>query len=354
MKQNTLSSSAGTNQNIYIYLSPLYQEIIPLQLKSAGKFLVLLPVLIGLCCSRLAGPEPPLSVCEECAPVDPKPNAARFGFYSDGFYQGYAVHCDSLILLFGKSPGYTLWFQQIDDPFPAAVVAENALRSIETVISINLKSLSLDQARNDTLLKEIALGVWDSTLSAFAAGAVRSGVTVFLRFGYEMNGDWFPWGNKPGEFISAWLHTRLIFKNAGANNVQWVFSPNVLWADRAFERDLLPYYPGDSAVDIVGIDGYNFGDGYDEWHRWQSFKEVFGATLRAAAAFGKPLWITEAGCPSDPRRPAWLRELFFFLDDNPCVGAVLWFNAHKTSEPDFRLQADNASLTSIRDWLAVQ
>ena len=326
----------------------------PLQQKSAGKFLLLLPAFIGLCCSRLVGPEPPLFVCNESSPVAPKPNAARFGFYSAGFYQGYAAHRDSLILLFGSSPGYTLWFQQIDDPFPAAVVAENALRSIGTVISMNIKSLSLDQARNDTLLKEIALGVWDSTLFAFADGAVQSGVTVYFRFGPEMNGAWFPWGNKPDEFISAWLHTRRIFSTAGAGNVRWVFSPNVLWADRTFERDLLPYYPGDSAVDIIGLDGYNFGDSYDEWHHWQSFKEVFGATLRGAVSFGKPLWITEAGCPSNPRRPAWLQDLFLFMDDNPCVGAVLWFNAHKTGEPDFNLQDDNASLSSVRDWLARQ
>jgi hypothetical protein len=313
---------------------------------------LLLPLLAGLYCSRLNAPEPPLFVCNGSGPFNPLPDASRFGFYSDGFYRGYAVHCDSLILLFGATPGYTLWFQQIDDPFPAAVVAENALRSIGTVISVNIKSLSLDQARNDTLLKEISLGLWDSTLAAFAAEAVQSGVTVYLRFGYEMNGDWFPWGNKPADFTAAWNHARVIFKRAGADGVQWVFSLNALWGGRTFERDILPYYPGDSAVDIVGIDGYNFGDGYDRWHRWQSFKEVFGTTLRHAAAFGKPLWITEAGCPSDPRRPAWLEELYSFLDDNPCVGAVLWFNTDKTGEPDFRLQADSESLLSIRSWLA--
>jgi mannan endo-1,4-beta-mannosidase len=323
-----------------------------MQPKSTGQFLLLFPVLICLYCSRLIGPEPPLFVCHESAPVDPKPNAARFGFFSEKFYQGYAVHCDSLVLLFGATPGYTLWFQQIDDPFPATVVAENAHRSIGTVVSLNIKSLSFDQARNDTLLKEISLGRWDSTLLAFAAGAVQCGVTVFLRFGYEMNDNWFPWGNKPAAFVSAWNRAYLVFKNAGADNVRWIFSPNVLWEDRTFAGSILPYYPGDSVVDIIGLDGYNSGDNFDEWHRWQSFKEIFGLSLLGVKTLGKPLWITEIGCVADPRRPGWIEDVLSFMDDNPCVDAMLWFNVQKTGKPDYRLEADSASLLSIRNWLA--
>jgi hypothetical protein len=327
------------------------KETMSLHLKTAVLFLFLLQVLIGLNCSRLAGPEPPLFVCDGNSPVDQKPNAARFGFYSDGFYQGYAAHCDSLISLFGATPGYTLWFQQIDDPFPAAVVAENALRSITTVISMNIKSLSLDASRNDTLLREISAGKWDSTLSAFAARAEQSGVTIYFRFGYEMNGNWFPWGNKPAAFISAWNHAYLVFKNAGADNVRWIFSPNVLWENRTFAGNILPYYPGDSVVDIIGLDGYNSGDNYDEWHRWQSFKDIFGLSLLSVKTFGKTLWITEIGCVAEPRRPEWIEEALTFMDNNPCIDAMLWFNAHKTGEPDYRLESDSASLSAIREWL---
>jgi mannan endo-1,4-beta-mannosidase len=328
----------------------LYKKI-PSLLNAVRIFSLLFLLLPCLDCNRLAGPEPPLIVCDQNETPAPKPNAARFGFFAPEFYQTYPGHLDSLSMLFGVSPGYVLWFQQIDDPFPGAVVAVNTARLIRTVISLNIKSLSIDSTRNDTLLKEIALGKWDSTLAAFASGAAQSGVTIYLRFGYEMNGDWFPWGCKKEDFIAAWNHAHNIFIQESAENVRWIFSPNVVWDGRTVSADLLPYYPGDSVVDIIGVDGYNFGDSYDQWHHWQSFNEIFGLSLLGVKTLGKPLWITETGCVVDPRRPAWLEELLSFMDNNPCIDAVLWFNAYKTGEPDFRLESDSASLSLIRNWL---
>jgi hypothetical protein len=310
--------------------------------------LLLLPYLS---CNRLTGPEPPLIVCGQDETTDPKSNASRFGFFAPEFYENYTGHLDSLSAVFGTAPAYALWFQQIDDPFPRELVSANSARSIHTVISMNLASLALDSIRNDTLLKEIALGRWDSTLAAFAGAAAQSGVTLYLRFGYEMNGTWFSWGRKPADFTAAWNHTYALFKKTHADNVRWIFSPGVLYGGETVTHDLLPYYPGDPVVDIIGLDGYNFGDRYDPWHQWQSVKELFGASLFGVKPLGKPLWITEIGCVADPRRPAWLQELLSFMDDNPCIGAMLWFDAHTTGEPDFRLESDSASLAIIKNWL---
>ncbi|MBN2188534.1 MAG: hypothetical protein JW699_03690 [Chitinispirillaceae bacterium] len=305
-----------------------------------------------LSCGRLIQPEPPLFVCDRSETVNPKPNADRFGFFALEFYQDYSVHLDSLSSLFGVPPAYALWFQQIDDLFPATVVAINAARGIRTVISLNIKSLSLDSARNDTLLREISLGIWDSTLAAFATAAAQSGADLYLRFGYEMNGEWFPWGGSPSDYVSAWNHAYGVFRGRGADNVRWVFSPNILWEDLTFSGNILPYYPGDSVVDIVGLDGYNRGDNYDQWHRWRPFREIFGPSLHGMKTLGKPLWITEIGCVTEPRRPGWIEEALLFMDINPCVDAMLWFNAHKPSSPDYRLESDSASLSLMQRWLS--
>ncbi|MDX1531405.1 MAG: glycosyl hydrolase, partial [Rhodothermales bacterium] len=64
-----------------------------------------------------------------------------------------------------------------------------------------------------------------------------------------------------------------------AANVAWVWSPNVVSVPDTPDNDMHRYYPGDAYVDWVGLDGYNFGDHHDEWHRWQSFAEVFEAPL---------------------------------------------------------------------------
>ena len=294
----------------------------------------------------------PLVICQGTSDANTLPNNRRFGFFSDRLYSNYSQNLDTLTALFGTKPAYVLWFQQIDDPFPVAVVSSNAGRNIGTVISLNLMSLQYSSQRNDTLLREIAQGAWDSTLAVFARQAKQVAVPVYLRFGYEMNGYWFPWGEKPADFVSAWNHVHRIFAQEQADNVKWVFAPGVLWGGMKAENGIMPYYPGDSLVDIVGFDGYNFGDDPATGHQWQSFIDIFGTALISMRDLKKPLWITEIGCPTDSRRPEWLGDLFAFMDNNPCVETMLWFDMHKSGEPDFRLEADSASLAAMRNWLA--
>jgi mannan endo-1,4-beta-mannosidase len=215
----------------------------------------------------------------------------------------------------------------------------------------HLRSNNLDSIQNLSVLHEITLGTWDTALHDFAAKAAKIGTVVYLRFGFEMNINWFPWDNKPVDFVNAWIHTHKIFEQENATNVKWVFSPGILFDTMTFNGSLLPYYPGDSVVDIVGLDGYNFGDEYDVWHGWETFTQVFGNSLVQLKKIGKPIWITEIGCVSDARRPAWLLDLFQFMDANPCVGAMLWFDAKNGNQPDFRLESDSASLNAIRSWL---
>jgi hypothetical protein len=317
-------------------------------------FLIIALLSILLCvvsCNNLGPIDAPIYICDENSSPAPLSNKERFGFFDPELYNRFSGHLDSLSRIFGASPAYMLWFLQIDDRFPEEKVRYNADRGIRTVISMNIKSLKIDQARNDTLLAEIIQGTWDSTLTAFAQAAMQAGTTVYLRFGYEMNGNWFPWCEQPQAFVAAWRHAHSLFMQAGAENVRWIFSPGVVWDDRTAQRDLYPYYPGDSVVDAIGLDGYNFGDHFDEYHHWQSFGKVFSSSLQAVKDMGKPIWITEVGCPSDPRRGEWLAGLFTFMNDNPCVEAMLWFNAHKTGEPDFRLESDSLSLAMVREWL---
>jgi mannan endo-1,4-beta-mannosidase len=304
-------------------------------------------------CTNLSPIDAPIYICNENNSPAPLLNKERFGFFAPELYTDFSGHLDSLTRTFGASSAYMLWFLQIDDPFPSEKIRYAADRGIRTVISMNIRSQSpkIDAARNDTLLEEIGHGTWDSTLTAFARAAAALETIVYLRFGYEMNGNWFSWGGKPAAFVVAWTHAHVLFGQTGASNVRWIFAPGVLWDARTAQADLYPYYPGDSVVDAIGLDGYNFGDSFDKWHSWKPFTRVFGESLRAIADMGKPIWITEVGCPSDARRPGWLTGLFAFMDDNPCVEAMLWFNAHKTGEPDYRLESDSASLAMVREWL---
>ncbi len=54
---------------------------------------------------------------------------------------------------------------------------------------------------------------------------------VILSFGHEMNGYWYSWGYRhtsPAMFVAAWRHIVTLFRAAGARNVTWLWTVNVI------------------------------------------------------------------------------------------------------------------------------
>jgi len=96
-------------------------------------------------------------------------------------------------------------------------------------------------------------------------------------------------------------HVVDVFRRAGASRVVWVFCPNAEsqpLSQEAAWNSIRNYYPGDEYVDILGIDGYNWGTtqkqashGWDS--HWLSFEEVFkqGYTELRAISPDKPLIV---------------------------------------------------------------
>ncbi|MGK2882403.1 MAG: glycosyl hydrolase [Mycobacterium sp.] len=197
-------------------------------------------------------------------------------------------------------------------------------------------------------------------MDTFARDCADYGEPVYLRFGHEMNSDWYPWsvsanGGSPQAFIDAYrrLHDR--FQAAGATNVRWVWCPNIIYRDRP---DLIvESYPGDDVVDVIAVDGYNRGG--------RSPENVFAATFDVLNGISeeKPLWINEVGCtPGDgasaatgdgSEKAAWITDLFTFLDSTR-VDCLLWFELQTATTPDWRLLATpettDAAQRSLRTW----
>jgi hypothetical protein len=281
----------------------------------------------------------------------PLSNAERFGFFSSKLWEHYEENLKAEIDVFGANPGYIMWYIQMGEDFPLHVAEHNRDLEISTVINHDIKSDMFTPDRNDRLLKEISKGKWDNYFRNFAKKARDLRVDVYYRFGYEMNGDWFPWCEQPKLFVAAWRRVWKIFKKEKAFNVKWVFSPSVVWGQKNFEEDILPYYPGDNYVNIVALDGYNFGDGHDKYHTWESFYHVYAGSVAGLMSFNKPMWIAEIGCPADPRRQKWLRDFLEFFDNNNCFEVFFWFNENKKGEPNFRIDGDEASLYVFREWV---
>src|SRR6186997_860585 len=69
----------------------------------------------------------------------------------------------------------------------------------------------------------------------------------------------------------AWRHVHDIFAGHGASNVKWVWGPNVFGGSAV---DFTPYYPGSDVVDVLALDGYNWGS----LDVWQTYTQVFGSS----------------------------------------------------------------------------
>lgn len=240
-------------------------------------------------------------------------------------------------------------------PLPTAVL--DLITAAGSVPQITWEPWNPDDGKNQPLfaLDQIAGGRHDAYVASWAKQAATYNRRLLLRFAHEMNGDWYPWavgaqGGSADDYVAAYRRVHRIFEDAGATQVEWVWCPNVIING---ERDKIAQcYPGDDFVDIVGVDGYNFGN--EDQHRWIKPSELFGPTLElfTSIAGDKPVWINEVGCSSSGGDKAlWITDLVKFLIDTDVRG-LIWFEANKPGEPDWRLTSTPATTAAAKAVLA--
>ena len=88
-------------------------------------------------------------------------------------------------------------------------------------------------------------------LREFAREAKAFGAPIFLRFASEMNGNWVPWNGNPELYKQKFQLVAKVMREE-APNVAMVWVPN-----SAPIPEITKYYPGDAAVDWVGVNLYN-------------------------------------------------------------------------------------------------
>lgn len=208
-------------------------------------------------------------------------------------------------------------------------------------------------------LARIADGAFDEYARSWAEGLRAWGKPVILRWAHEMNHPRYPWsvgvnGNTVADFHRAWRRLRGIFREAGADNVTWLWCPTIDWPGSG-KHSFADLYPGDDVVELVGVDGYNGGTAVD-WGGWQSFDEVFGHSIeRLRALTSRPIVIGEVGCAEEGGdKGAWVEHTLSvalpgaFAD----IRGVVWFN--QRLEADWRLQSSAAPLLAARRSLQSQ
>lgn len=177
-------------------------------------------------------------------------------------------------------------------------------------------------------LRAVIDGRHDAYIERWAIAAKAWGHPFFLRFNWEMNGDWFPWAerygkNKRGEFVRAWRHVRRIFDKVGADNAAWVWCPAT---DPYKGMQSLPQlYPGRDYVDWTCLDAYN------SFKEWKSFSTLVGSKYREITqkiAPDKPMIIGEtASTETGGSKPRWIGDMFVALrNDFPKIRGLVYFD----------------------------
>jgi Glycosyl hydrolase family 26 len=185
-------------------------------------------------------------------------------------------------------------------------------------------------------LQDVAAGHYDSHIHNFATQAAAWGQPFFLRFNWEMNGNWMPWGagvngNQPADFVPAWRRVHDIFTSVGATNATWVWCPYV---DVEGDENLRQFYPGHGYVDWTCLDGYNWGPGSPANPiRWRSFGTLYDKTYQRVVtkiAPRKPMILAElASSDYGGDKAAWIRNMFRKLKRGYSkVHGLIWFNVN--------------------------
>ena len=272
--------------------------------------------------------------------IEPRPPLLFGAFTYGGVWRGmgpvYELETD-----LNRQLDIIHWFMNWDHRWDATLVGQAAHGGRRPLISWQPHTQEV---------RDIAAGSYDLYIRSWAQGAKAHGGPVYLRPFPEMNGDWLGWNGEPEALVAAWQRMVHIFEEEGASNVRWVWSPNVTDWPRTEANRMENYYPGEAYVDVLALDGYNFGDTRD-WGGWRSYDEVFEHGYTRVADLGsQPVWIAEiASAESGGDKGAWIKDMLNSTSF-PRVEAIVWFDEQKSA--DWRLRSSDATLRALREGLS--
>lgn len=284
-------------------------------------------------------------------PLPPNPLAPRQLGVSLAWSTHFLADLDAYSALVGRVPSIVNTYRDFNGSMlDTNLISALDQRGITSMLTIEPWDSSSATDPRYTL-KNITRGDFDAWFAAGAEAAKSYGKPFYLRFAPEMNGKWAPWeaginGNTPQDFIDAWRHVHALFAAHGVVNALWVFCPNEFTAYGP-AVDFTPYYPGSDVVDVLALDGYNWGT-LDVWQTWS---QVFGSPYDKLAVLDAvaPMMIGEtAANENGGDKAAWITSAYMteIPARTPRIKAVVWFNLNK--EADWRVQSSAASLSAFR------
>lgn len=226
----------------------------------------------------------------------------------------------------GRPPALVEWTQSWSEPlfYPAQLTAVQRVGA-QPVVTWN----PVIDGRGVSLT-DIATGRYDSYLDTSAKASAGAVKPIYVRFAPRMNLPESPFGpntrgDSPTTFIAAWQHVVTVFRQAGAENVKWVWGPNI---DCSGACPFLNYYPGDAYVDWVSLEGYNYAGVHGLPS--QSFTTLFSHSYSDITQLTtKPLLIVDtASSDVGASKATWLTQTLLTEIPNsfPRIRGVIWLD----------------------------
>jgi hypothetical protein len=231
----------------------------------------------------------------------------------------------------GVKPNMVVYYSGWLEPFQVGFATAAADHGAVPLVQMNPAGVSL---------AAIATGKYDTYLSTFAHAVRAYHHPVILSFGHEMNGHWYHWGythTSPIVFVAAWRHIVTLFRSLKVQNVTWLWTINTI-NKHARVPSPSPWWPGNSYVTWVGIDGYFTKSS-------AVFASVFGPTIAYVRSLTHdPILIAETSAAPAASQPAKIADLFAGIHLYRLLGFV-WFNS--VDKVDWRL-SNPASIAAFR------
>ena len=209
-------------------------------------------------------------------------------------------------------------------------------------------------------------GAYDRYAAKFARNLAADGLgDSIIRLGWEANDTADPestLGTDPsqyGDWAKYWARIVVAMRAVPGTDFRFDWTVNQYYRPIAFDR----WYPGNSVVDIIGIDAYDSGINQkrltsdERWQQLSNEPDGLNALAAFAAAHDKPMSIPEWGLTRvGPRGgagddPTYVEGLASFIDSHPVV-----YNSYflkQVGNPVIPITAAPLSLAAYRSTLGL-
>ncbi len=206
-------------------------------------------------------------------------------------------------------------YRRWDDEFPTDV--EKFLKSGKRLVVLSIKPIRADGTRiawADLAEAQPGTALFEE-MATWAKRVKKFGRPMYVTLHHEPETGDDKASGTTDDYVAAWRRFTTLIREHGGSNVRlmWIMTDRSFTVPAADRQAAASWYPGDDAVDAIGVDAFNWFTCRDRDEGWRSAAELVEPARQFARSHpDKQLWITELGTVGDPKKPnrraRWLRD----------------------------------------------